>query len=108
MSRRTLLALSFLSVGLIPGLARAQTVYDDGQNHNVTGASGPISVQNSGTTLTVESPAVVTASAGIQLGAAIVGGPGTAINMLGGQVVGSANPGNGPNGIDSLGSIAGF
>ena len=75
--------------GLVPECARAQTVYSDGQAH--TGSSpnsGPIAVQNDGTTLNVVSPAVVSGSVGVQNQTAIVGQAGTIINMIGGQVAG--------------------
>ena len=88
---------------MVPAAVRGQTVYSDGQDHTVTGASGPISVQNSGTTVTVDSPAVVTGTGGVQGGDAIVGGVGTAINVLGGTVNGA-----GGIGVSSFGAFAAF
>jgi hypothetical protein len=88
----------------------AQTVYSDGQLHTVKNTSGPIVVENNGTSLVVDSPASVTGTAGIQSGQAIVAGVGTTVNMLGGQVVGAvgANADNGPTGIVSNGLFGGF
>ncbi len=88
MIEKSSICFGVLVAVLLPGLVRAQTVYDDGGDHTVSGASGPISVQKGPTTLNVVSPAVVTGSLAVQSGAAIVGGSGTAINLQGGSVEG--------------------
>jgi hypothetical protein len=112
MRRTTLFGALLVFVAAWPGLVHAQTVYDDGQLHTVSGSSGPILLENDGTSLIVASPASIVASSGIQSGTAIVGHVGTTINLLGGQVIGGMEARNSASlsnaGITSNGLFAAF
>jgi hypothetical protein len=109
-TRKNLLQLAFLFVASSPGLAQAQTVYSNGGQNTLSGTSGPVVVQNNGTTLVVNSPASVTGSDAIQGGTAIVGQAGTTINLLGGTVTSATGYSFGPaaGGIASTGLFAAF
>ena len=102
MARRSALGLCVLLALLCPRRVAAQTVYSDDGNHTINGASGPISVQNDGTTVTVVSGGAVTGgSMAVQNGFAIAGGLGTTVNLIGGSVMGGA-------GIETSGFFSSF
>jgi hypothetical protein len=102
MIRRRFYVLVAVILGSQTGSLRAQTVIDNGKENTINGPMGPISVQGNGTALNVVSPGSVSGAHAIQGGLAIVAGPNTAVNMLGGQVVGSSS------GIQTFGVFSAF
>ena len=109
MPRKTTGILIFLFLATVSASSNAQIVIDNGGLNTISGPSGAVTVLSDGTTLVVNSPASVMGSTGIQNGAAIVGGAGTIINLLGGQVTGAqANGPVPPDGITSSGLFAAF
>jgi PEP-CTERM motif len=113
MRRIKTVVAGFVLAVLLPGRVPGQTVYSDGLNHNVSGASQAIELQNDGTSLTVLPGASITGSAGFQGGTAVTGGFGTAINLIGGTITGSSGPGTdfgifGPAGIFTKEAFAAF
>jgi hypothetical protein len=106
MCRERAVLVGLVVAVLVPGLARGQTVYSDGKSHTVSGSSGPIQIENNGTTLNVDTGATVSASYNVQDATAIVGGTGTTINMLGGTVAGLQNHVMVGNGITTYGFLS--
>ncbi len=106
MCRRRALQIGLVVLALVPGEARGQTVYSDGEKHTVSRSTGPIEIENTGTTLNVETGATVSASYNVQDATAIVGGTGTTINMLGGTVAGLQNHVMVGNGITTYGFLS--
>ena len=73
--RRTItVGVGFVILVLLPRFAPGQTVYSDGLNHDVSGASQAIEAQNDGTSLTVLLGAAINGVAGFDAGAAVTGG----------------------------------
>jgi hypothetical protein len=109
MRPRIALLFGLLFVLFLPARSPGQTVYSDGAVHTVSSPnSGPIQLQNDGTTLNVVAPAVVSGSFGVQDSTAIVGQAGTAINVFGGQVAGVENKSLIGPGITSYGAFSSF
>jgi len=89
MTRKTMTGLSALFLAMVTGSSQAQTIYNDGGAHTVSGTSGPIFVEN-GSTLNVNAPASISGGAIVPpLGytASIYGDASSTINLTGGQVL---------------------